>query len=229
MQRLSCTGKTTGEGCCEKAEHNTTRHVSGAIYCDSTKRKISQLLPGSIPNYIGPSSGRAVVPRTRRNILERAIGWLAVHTPYMGCGTPSTDHSAIETCATDDPAECPQYAHTASCEGLVTLAYGTPEKSAKDDRVFKDCRDALPADAVRIHTKGGDTPHDFLFRQFLDDSDPLAGMRIFQMGGGHGAANMGTKEQGYKFCEFPPKGKQTSCLECYTYSHVVNEIAAPWL
>jgi hypothetical protein len=58
-------------------------------------------------NASAPS--RKPVPRTRKNILQRAVGWLAAHAPYLKCHTPDVKYGLAESCAEDDPADCPRW------------------------------------------------------------------------------------------------------------------------
>merc|ERR1711959_422770 len=59
-----------------------------------------------VKNYTLPQKGLRI---TRRYMLQRAIGWVASHTPYHGHGTKRNDY---EFCAAPELGEdpnCPQY------------------------------------------------------------------------------------------------------------------------
>jgi len=229
LQQKSCTGKHTGDdhGCCE----NKSQHwAAGGIWCESLIHDIQRKANQTVPNFIGKGLARPAISRTRENILQRAIGWLAVHTPYLSCGTPKTRFTAIETCAQGDPEECPQYTHTASCEGFIHMAWGMPGAPHDNPPGFKNLTAYIeytslkPGDAVSIHSSKGDEPHVIMFREWIDTKQVGGAFRLYQMGGEHGAANMAVKTNP-KWCPFHPGGcgkKCKSCLEPHKYNKVIE-------
>eukprot|EP00656_Telonema_subtile_P011481 TRINITY_DN15696_c0_g1_i1.p2 TRINITY_DN15696_c0_g1~~TRINITY_DN15696_c0_g1_i1.p2 ORF type:complete len:142 (-),score=23.69 TRINITY_DN15696_c0_g1_i1:76-501(-) len=138
-----------------------------------------------------------------------------MHVPYHGCHVPV---GFIEACAQDDPTECPQYDHTGSCCGFVSMAVGVSEvQGHPENRVQIDCRDLEPADFVAHVSKSGGISHWWIFREWVTPG--VAGaMRLYQMGGGGGAANVATQKTADKFCK---KGEH-SCINCFKYPHLVN-------
>jgi hypothetical protein len=110
LQHLSCPKESST--CCKTHGQSGDSHLAaGGIYCENYRSSVLSKLNATLPTgTIHSSTSREAIPRTRRNILERAVGWLAMNTPYSGCGTPNLDSDGVETCARDDDANCPQYA-----------------------------------------------------------------------------------------------------------------------
>ena len=204
-------------------ESNIGEHYVGGMFCDAEKEAHHPVGDNSayyIPNFKKIGLYRPAINRTRRNILQRAIGWLAFHIPYNGvCGSSHFKWSIPETCAEDDVAECPQYSHTSVCNGLVNMAWGVPstELGVYSEKI--DCADVKPGDQVAFEALHGGLSHQFLFRRWL--GKPLSRMKIYQMGGEHGATNVAE-------LDFPPlvfcnETKRTRCYKCSRYLHVVEK------
>eukprot|EP00658_Telonema_sp_P-2_P021053 TRINITY_DN18357_c0_g1_i2.p1 TRINITY_DN18357_c0_g1~~TRINITY_DN18357_c0_g1_i2.p1 ORF type:complete len:305 (+),score=63.09 TRINITY_DN18357_c0_g1_i2:159-1073(+) len=208
-----------GNKCC--SDPHATRFCRGGLYCDNTVKAIrADNASALIPHFKGAGNTRHSVPRTRRNILQRAVGWLATHAPYLGCHTPKVKYGVIETCAEDDPAECPEYSHTASCEGFVTMAHGAPGYDDLGDRTIIDCKDLKPGDGCFHHDKypGGGVNHVWMFREWSTPGK-IGPMRLYQMGGGGGGVNMVNQTKQTKFCD---EAKRGPCIVCFKYSHIVD-------
>ena len=213
------------DACCNKTLGGKTRSCYGGMYCNSEVSAIHRLGKNMTnplcPNYKGGSDGknRTFLNRTRRNILERAVGWLAVHVPYGGC---HVGNSFLETCGTDDGPQCPEYEYGGSCCSYVSMALGTPGDVQGDgkNRIPIRCESMQPGDFVARHDHGGGIGHWWMFREWAKPGVP-GDMRMYQMGGGGGSANMG--HAGGKFC---PAGTGVTCLSCFKYPHLVNETAA---
>lgn len=170
------------------------------------------------PHMNSKASQRKPIPRTRKNILQRAVGWLAVHAPYLKCKTPGVKYGVAETCAEDDPETCPQYGHTASCEGYVTMAHGAPGYDDMGDRVMIKCSDMKPGDGCFHHDKyPGGVNHVWMFREWVDKKELK--MRLYQMGGGGGATNTKTSNS-FKDCGVAKKGP---CIACFKYKHLIED------
>jgi len=116
-------------------------------------------------------------PMTRRQILERAIGWVVTGAAYR-------DNQDIpETCARKDPnPNCPEYMFQGVCNGFTDMAwYG----SGSGCQEAIDCKDMLPGD--KIHHK----THSMLWRKFVKDSSgKITHGIMYQMGGGWAKANV---------------------------------------
>merc|ERR1719262_640900 len=106
----------------------------------------------------------------------------------------------VETCGTGDNAKCPQYSHTGSCCGFVSMALGVNEvQGHAENRVQIDCKNLAPGDFVAHKSKGGGVSHWWMFREWATPG-VVGPMRLYQMGGGGGAANMHTQAKGDPFC-----------------------------
>jgi len=219
LQRPCCL-ESGSDNNCDCNCKDGMRFCKGGLFCANIVHQGWPLYDNKskwIPNYVGNPLHRPIVNRTRRNILERGIAWLAMHSPYLGCGTPSVSYTLTEGCASDDPPHCPQYSHTASCQGFVQMAYGAKTYDAKGDRVVIDCHDIRPGDAVAHHGKSGGVSHVFLFRNWVKRN--ALRMRIWQMGGEHGAANVAI-QQIMPLCS---RTKTQKCYSCFGYKHIVEE------
>lgn len=113
---------------------------------------------------------------TRRQILERAIGWVVNGAAYRD------NQNIPETCARNDPnPNCPQYMFQGVCNGFTDMAwYG----SGSNCQYKIDCKDMLPGDKIHHGT------HSMLWRKFLKDSSgKITHGIMYQMGGGWAKAN----------------------------------------
>ena len=59
-------------------------------------------------------------PITRRQIIERALGWVSNGFLY---GTFEAPGGTPETCSSEDDEACPQYSYEAVCNGLLEMAW----------------------------------------------------------------------------------------------------------
>jgi hypothetical protein len=235
MQR-DCCGLSHGDESCGPTSC-TTRPCDGGIYCAAFANTHKFNETKWLPNLNSSANHRIPINRTRRNILQRAVGWLAIHAPYLKCHTPDVKYGVAETCAADDPLSCPMFGHTASCEGYVTMAHGAPGYDDSGDRVIIPCSTLEPGDGCFHHDsypKGG-VNHVWMFREWAtppNTSSKFPGlMRLYQMGGGKGAVNMNTQTAGghgesgpVKDCNIAKKGP---CIVCFRYAHLVNETGRP--
>ena len=128
-------------------------------------------------------------PITRRQILERALGWVSNGFLY-GTFNASNKGGTPETCSSMDEAECPQYSYESVCNGLLEMAWKTddtntgPGKKKTWPPTKIDCLDVKPGDW--LHTGH----HMQMFRRWLNGTGGI-GERfvLYQMGGGWGKAN----------------------------------------
>merc|ERR1712224_409051 len=121
-------------------------------------------------------------PMTRRQIIERALGWVLLGTNYMN------SNGGMETCASDDPnPNCPEYGFQLVCNGFLDMAwYGGG--SDCQDRVW--CGDLKPGDKIKVGSN-----HQVMFREYTDDGPSKESgcrtMAKYQMGGGWSKAMAG--------------------------------------
>ena len=217
-----------------KSRPNDKCTIKGNMFCDVEHTKGHPVHDNSsyytpywrgdkVKDKAGPQ------PRTRRNILQRAIGWVALHAPYHGqCGTSNYRGSTPETCAEDDPVECPQWGHTPSCQGIVAMAWGTYGASfngKKDISHPIDCANLLPGDQLILNGPTGHILHQFLFRKWINK--PLEKFKFYQIGGMHGAGS--TDIAGPDLHPWCSKAENVTrlCYHCSRYDHVVEEDAKP--
>lgn len=112
---------------------------------------------------------------TRRQILERALGWVVNGVAYM-------DATGPETCAKNDPnPNCPQYTFQLVCNGFVDMAWYGCGSNCQE---LIDCKDLQPGDHVYRH------PHSMLWRKSFGPPGKRTGGLIYQMGGGWAKANV---------------------------------------
>lgn len=218
----------------EKCGTDKLQGCRGGLYCDISKSHMKKvgLLDQFAPNLHKPSSGKNVtsVPRTRRNILQRAIGWLATHAPYFGCHVSKFKYDGLEMCAADDPVECPQRTYTLTCEGLVEMAYGSPAYGGGGkDATNIHYSELQPGDAItEVKNNPGKKPginHFVMFREWVV---PNKTARVYQMGGDHGTTNMiavfGSLTGKSKWCDdYSKKNRPLRCHGTRKYAHLVDE------
>lgn len=174
----------------EKCGADGLHGCHGGLYCDVSHHQLvdAHLQDQFFPNYEGPGDKVKSIPRSRKNILQRAIGWLATHSPYIGCQVPKLKHDGIETCAADDDEKCPQRAYTLTCCGLIEMAWSSPNYGGGgDDAVTIHHSELLPGDAL-LYTKFNTTTghetgiaHFLMFREWIEVNRSA---RVYQMGGG---------------------------------------------
>lgn len=184
-----------------------------------------------LPNFVG--SALAVFGKksrklklTRRTILQRAIGWLAINAPYFGCKVPATSHAGIETCAEDDDPKCPQYSFTATCEGFTGMIMASPFYGGDWDTAVIKYWNLKPGDIITHHSPKG-TVHFMMFREWVKVNETA---RVYQMGGGSGSANMAVlsvgaaKKGAWKlpWCENTDPSKN-ACYMSGSYKYIVEE------
>ena len=135
-----------------------------------------------------------------------------MHVPYLKqCGTSSFLHNTPETCAEDDDPNCPQYAYTPTCVGLVSMAWGSGHGTTPIHRpglppVSKEisCDTLQPGDQVATKsTSGKGDAHQYLFRMWTSPNEVKGEFKYYQEGGGHGAANVAlmTPDSTLNWCE----------------------------
>ena len=223
MQRACCGRSGHGDEFCGPRTC-TTRPCDNGLYCANFANARKWNTTQYLPHMNASASHRPAVNRTRRNILQRAVGWLAVHAPYLKCHTPDVKYGLAETCAEDDGEACPRYGHTGSCEGYVTMAHGAPGYDDGGDRTIIPCASMRPGDGCFHHDKypGGGVNHVWMFREWVTSGNTSAKqlMRLYQMGGGGGAVNMHTQTKETKDCGVTKKG---SCIVCFKYAHIVGD------
>lgn len=195
-------GKKSDESC----GSDKLNLCNGGVYCDISHHNIKNmnLTEEYMPDFVGDAA--PVLNRTRRNILQRAVGWLAVHAPYFGCKIPMFKHDGLEMCASDDNAKCPQYAYTLTCEGLISMAWGSPGYGGGTPKALQISHlDLLPGDSIPIQKSVNGTVkginHYLMFREWVEGEEGTSA-RVYQMGGGHGSTNMVTMSQ-IKWCKDP--------------------------
>ena len=221
MQRPCCGAPHGGDEACGP-KSCTTRPCANGLYCANFANAAKWNTTQYLPHMNGSTAAhRPALNRTRRNILQRAVGWLATHAPYLKCHTPGVKYGLAEACAADDEASCPRYGHTGSCEGYVGMAHGAPGYDDEGDRTVIPCAEMLPGDGCFHHDKfpGGGVNHVWLFREWANPGNTTL-MRLYQMGGGGGAVNMKTQTKQTKDCGVAKKGP---CIVCFKYSHIVDE------
>ena len=197
--------------------------IKGLMFCDMERHENHPIWAKRkyyVPHYKAVGEYRPAINRTRRNILQRAIGWLAFHVPYGGqCHSSTFKWTVPETCAEDDNPSCPQYTHTSVCNGLVNMAWGVPNTILGKYSEHINCTDLRPGDQVALNARKGGLAHQFIFRNWV--KKPLGNMRVYQMGGEHGAANVDT-------IQFPPRKfctdtLKTKCYKCSRYLRVIED------
>lgn len=159
-----------------------------------------------VPNY----------PITRRQILERALGWVINGYTYdhtderglMGKGGAG----APEGCASDDRKLCPHFDYTSVCQGMVQMAWnGTMHSVQKVDCATE----AKPGDWIHVGS------HQQLFRRWYKAGETGKDKKwvVYQMGGGWDKANMGTGT--YRPCS---SGENGYCVHgCYRRTNIIGE------
>ena len=128
-------------------------------------------------------------PITRRQIIERALGWVSNGFLY-GTFNASNKGGTPETCSSADEAECPQYSYESVCNGLLEMAWKSddtnvgPGKKKTWPPIKINCLDVRPGDW--LHTGH----HMQMFRRWLNGTGGIGEKFIlYQMGGGWGKAN----------------------------------------
>lgn len=175
---------------------------------------------GAVQSIFGKKSRK--LQMTRRTILQRAIGWLALNAPYFGCHVPAIKYTAIETCAEDDDAKCPQYSWTATCEGLTAMPLDSTAYGGNYDTAASNYWKLQPGDVITHHTPSGGTAHFMLFREWVEVNKTA---RIYQMGGGTGSANLAqidTVNGAIPWCEETDPTKH-QCYTSGTYKYIKEE------
>jgi len=144
------------------------------------------------PKYPNP-------PTTRRIIIERALGWLAHGYTYSHPSGSTV--GAPEGCATEDPAQCPQYAYGtgtgstgttpggAVCQDMIKMAWQISGITNNNYKI--NCADAEPGDAIFIPDL-----HWLMFRRWMNVQDKHEvgdDWLVYQMGGSWGKANAAIK------------------------------------
>jgi hypothetical protein len=149
-------------------------------------------------------------PITRRQIIERALGWVTNGFNYGrfnktdGGGTP-------ETCGSEDEAACPQYSYESVCNGLLEMSWKSddtnfgPGKGKTWPPVKVDCMDVKPGDWLHIGS------HMQMFRRWLNGSGIGKEFVLYQMGGGWGKANAVVKKFSTKYSP------------CYRRPNIIND------
>ena len=235
LQNECCTNKKRCSAKYPKRYCETGHRVcEGGIYCQiiygDAKPAFSKLPfgPDDVSNryvFLGkefqgtPGADRTPQNRTRRSILQRAIGWIAMNAPYQGCGTPAYQHTIIETCAEDETTNCPNYLYTGSCNGLIEMALGTPDKKGVPQEMHNiSCSDLEPGDVMRYNSQKGGWAHYTIFRSWV--GDVLGDARVYQMGGEEGTANVDVVTAD-KFCT--NAHKRFKCYSCTRYNYIQEE------
>lgn len=208
-----------------KCTTDGSQACDGGLYCDLSHRHlVNNNLTEIAPHYVGAATKTKAIPRTRKNILQRAIGWLATHAPYFGCKIPRLKHDGIETCGEDDPASCPAYGYTLTCEGLVAMAFGSPKYGGDSgDSVQIKCADMQPGDSI-LFTQPSENgiSHFQMFREWIV---PGKVPRVYQMGGGHGSANMNAGTKAYNWCDDNhAASRKGGCQRCHKYAHLTDQM-----
>ena len=149
-------------------------------------------------------------PITRRQIIERALGWVTNGFTY-GTFNHSNGGGTPETCGSEDEKECPQYSYEAVCNGLLEMSWKSddtntgPGKSKSWPPTKIDCLDVRPGDWLHIGH------HMQMFRRWINGSGIGKEFVLYQMGGGWGKANAVVK----KF--------STAYNPCYRRPNIIND------
>lgn len=203
---------------------------NGGIYCNFDTDVNSTLLKEYAPNYAGWATkvfGKKTraLKLTRKRILQRAVGWLALNSPYFGCRVPALSGTGVETCAEDDDAKCPQYSFTLTCEGFPAMAFGSPFYGGHYDTAEIKHWELKPGDIIQHNTPKG-VAHFMMFREWVETNTTF---RIYQMGGGAGNANMAIMKSGpnvtpgqMPWCSDVDPTKK-ACFGTGSYKYLVEE------
>jgi len=208
----------------EKCGADGLHQCHGGLYCAISHDwlKGHNLTDEFFPHYIGKAKDGKAVPRTRRNILQRAIGWLATHAPYFGCRIAKLRFDGVEMCAADDGQLCPQRTYTLTCEGLIAMAYGSPSYGGGADTDEIPHSALLPGDSITVEkydgTKHLGTAHFLMFREWIEVNQTA---RLYQMGGEHGTANMVASRPAV-WCA-NRKTTEKECWGTHRFKHIVPE------
>ena len=125
-------------------------------------------------------------PITRRQIIERALGWVTNGWLYGLYRKPGW---TPESCGSEDEAACPQYSYESVCNGLLEMAWKSddtnvgPGKKKSWPPTKIDCLDVRPGDWLHIGH------HMQMFRRWVNGSGMGKTFVLYQMGGGWGKAN----------------------------------------
>eukprot|EP00035_Acanthoeca_spectabilis_P038317 m.52169 g.52169 ORF g.52169 m.52169 type:complete len:397 (+) comp9086_c0_seq2:79-1269(+) len=144
--------------------------------------------PANVTAYKNDDMCGRYPPITRRQIIERALGWVTNGFNY-GIFNRSEGGNTPETCGSEDEAECPQYSYESVCNGLLEMSWKSddtnigPGKSKSWPPVKIDCLDVRPGDWLHIGA------HMQMFRRWLNGSGLGKEFVLYQMGGGWGKAN----------------------------------------
>ena len=235
-QRRAC-APCPARGPCDKGcpTLSKSRCCEGTHYCAALP---AAWFPGSEPVW-GSKTPHPLRPITRRQILERALGWVALGLEYKwpgdGSGQP---FSAIESCAAADPdPDCPHVRYGGSsvsagpgpdCSAFVEMAWqiGLGSGRSNSTSVRVDCADVQPGDAVSYQPNGpGNSAtgfphgsHIFLFREWTERSSNR--WRIYQMGGEVGKANEAVGGQW-------PTVYEPDKMYCLRRLNLVDELTLP--
>jgi hypothetical protein len=130
-------------------------------------------------------------PMTRRNLLQRAVGWVAHGFPYANDGVGECN---FETCGENDTTNgCPNRRYVSVCNGLIAMSWRVNNNSPDNATSYcVDCKKLIPGDAIAFESH---------WIMFLGWSQPYTHAKVWQMGGGPGKANEAyTYLQDVHFC-----------------------------
>jgi hypothetical protein len=124
---------------------------AGCYQCTGQPHHL-QRKPCNVTAYRADDRCGRYPPITRRQIIERALGWVSNGFLYgtlnrsAGGGTP-------ETCSSEDETRCPQYSYESVCNGLLEMAWksddtntGAGGKKKSWPPATVDCLDVRPGD-----------------------------------------------------------------------------------
>ncbi len=166
--------------------------------------------PANVTAYKHNDTCGRYPPVTRRQIIERALGWVTNGFCY-GIFNTSDGGGTPETCGSEDEPECPQYSYESVCNGLLEMSWKSddtnvgPGKAKTWPPVKIDCLDVRPGDWLHIGH------HMQMFRRWLNGSGIGKEFVLYQMGGGWGKSNAVVKTFS---TEYDP---------CYRRPNIIND------
>lgn len=209
-----CPGSCDGKAMDDKPYHRkcgpSTKQPNNSSYCDHWSITVAHMKQ---VNDYSINKRKGVSPMTRRQILERATGWIAMGFSYKTYNERPEDWGvdALETCAkTESPnaplsLDCPQFVTGGACCGFAAMAWQT-EECARMGKI--SCGDLQPGDSISTASKD----HIMIFRRWMDDKNST--LRKYQSGGGRGMCNIADA----------PRNKNSLC---YRRHNIVHEDGAP--